>query len=118
MNFIFGKLIPFLAGPKKWYHITPQDNTDSAQNFAQEYNKIADVLFGIALPVMTGIAITVCVVFAILTGIKMSKANSAEEKNNLKKKLIWNIAGLAIVALATVAIPAISTWIFQAVQGK
>lgn len=117
MNFILGKLIPLLVGPK-WYHITPQGDSGSAKDFAQKYNEIADVLFGIALPVMTGVAITVCVVFAILTGIKMSKANSAEEKNNLKKKLIWNIAGLVIVALATVAIPAISTWIFKAVQGK
>ena len=115
MNFILGKLIPFLA----WYHIKPSKNTPAggpSSDFINEYNRIADILFGIALPVLTAIAITVCVVFAILTGIKMSKANSAEEKNTLKKKLIWNIAGLAIVGLASVAIPAISTWIFSALQ--
>lgn len=111
MNFILGKLIPFLA--EAWWKL-PDDHEN--EQFVNKYNEIAQVLFGVALPVLTAVATTVCVIFAILTGIKMSKANSAEEKNTLKKKLIWNIAGLIIVALASVAIPAISRWIFSATK--
>lgn len=95
----------------KFWNITDEYVKDGASinnQTIQQYNKIADAVFGLALPILIGIGVTICVIFAILAGIKMAQANSAEDKQAAKKKLLWNALGVGIIVGSQVIIPLIA----------
>ncbi len=95
----------------KFWNITDEYVKDGANinnQTIQQYNKIADAVFGLALPILIGIGVTICVIFAILAGIKMAQANSAEDKQAAKKKLLWNALGVGIIVGSQVIIPLIA----------
>lgn len=54
-------------------------------------NYINSILAGII-----GVAIAIGVVYAIVVGAKMARANNAEQREEAKKKVIYTVVGIAI----------------------
>ena len=62
----------------------------------------------IVVSALLGIVGAVAVVYAVLVGIKMARANNAEEREEAKKKVIYTVAGIAVTIALIVVINIIS----------
>lgn len=68
-----------------------------------------DVLYSVVnyinsiLAAIVGVAVAIAIVYAIVVGMRMAKANNAEEREEAKKKVIYTVIGIAVaVALMLV----------------
>ena len=68
-----------------------------------------DVLYSVVtyinsiLAALIGVAVAIAIVYAIVVGMRMAKANNAEEREEAKKKVIYTVVGIAVaVALMLV----------------
>ena len=57
------------------------------------------------LAAIIGVAVAIGIVYAIVVGVRMARANNAEEREEAKKKVIYVVLGIAVaVALMLVLI--------------
>ena len=57
------------------------------------------------LAAIIGVAVAIATVYAIVVGVRMAKANNAEEREEAKKKVIFTVIGIAVaVALMLVLV--------------
>lgn len=68
-----------------------------------------DVLYSVVnyinsiLAALIGVAVAIAIVYAIVVGMRMARANNAEEREEAKKKVIYTVIGIAVaVALMLV----------------
>lgn len=68
-----------------------------------------DVLYSVVnyinsiLAALIGVAVAIAIVYAIVVGMRMARANNAEEREEAKKKVIYTVVGIAVaVALMLV----------------
>ncbi len=62
----------------------------------------------IVVSALLGIVGAIAIVYAVLVGIKMARANNAEEREEAKKKVIYTVAGIAVTIALIVVINIIS----------
>lgn len=51
---------------------------------------------GLIMGPLLGIAIAVAMIYAIVVGAKMAKADSAEQREEAKKKVVYTVIGIAV----------------------
>ena len=57
------------------------------------------------LAAIIGVAVAIATVYAIVVGVRMAKANNAEEREEAKKKVIYTVLGIAVaVALMLILV--------------
>ena len=66
-----------------------------AQNVTIILNSINNVLKNIVSPIL-GVICAAAMIFAIILGFKLARANNAEERDNVKKQVIYTIVGIVI----------------------
>lgn len=57
----------------------------------------------LVLSILLGIAAAVAAIYAIVVGVRMARANNAEEREEAKKKVIYTVAGV-LIAIALIII--------------
>lgn len=96
-NLMFNKILMrmgmLLADAK-----SPEEATDDV--LRRVINYINGILAG-----LIALAVAIGVVYAIVVGVRMARANNAEEREEAKKKVIYTVVGIAVaVALMLVLI--------------
>lgn len=71
------------------------NDIQGAENVTKILNGFNSVLQKVLSPII-GVAIAVGMVFAIYLGMKLAKANNAEEREEAKKRVIYTVIGIAI----------------------
>ena len=60
------------------------------------------------------VAAVVATIYAIFVGVKMARANNAEEREEAKKKVIYTVIGIAVaialIILIQILLPKITEW--------
>ena len=74
---------------------TSQENMSGAKQVTEILSRINKILDNILAPLLIVMA-SVGMVFAIFLGIKLARANNAEEREEAKKRVIYTIVGIAI----------------------
>lgn len=61
-----------------------------------------------------GVAAAVAMIYAIVVGVRMARANNAEEREEAKKKVIYTVIGIAVaialIILIQILLPKITEW--------
>ncbi len=74
---------------------TSAEDMAGAQQVTKILSKINNVLDNILAPLLIVMA-SIGMIFAIFLGIKLARANNAEERDEAKKRVIYTVIGIAV----------------------